>query len=305
MKYFILILSLFTCDLFAAELPELAKNTTTKKESKQERVDREAQDNISKLFLDTLDPASVLKEMMPEFIEYKDIQTSPDDVEQMGSVYAPKSMTILLPGFVYPDEVKPIATVLGGFDGESVLVGGASSRVLVSHSEIEKGKSYSILHKGFNLKGARKAWYVYHYMGSAEVDEIIDGKTAALKLHGPSVARTGDLIVPLINVERKVDLSQGVRRRFNGKAKVISLVEQNTNVAGETGFLFLDKGYDDGLVLNQILDVRRNAEVQKLKGQDNKVIASVQIVDLTATGSTAYVVLSSQEVTVGDFATNR
>jgi hypothetical protein len=291
------LLALFAFKVLA-EVPAAGPNKTP---STIEKKDKEAEENIKKLFLDTLDPAAILKDLPPKFIELKDIEGV--EFETMGNIYVEKNQTITLPGFLYRSSVDPIGTLTGGINGEEML--GPSTRILVRvEGNLEKEKHYSILRLGRVFKHPNSgSWYHYIYVGDATLTDFENKKQAVISTDSPTVTMKDDLLVPLLDTQRKLNLASGEHRPFKDRASIISLQEEDSKVAGENNIVFLDKGSRDGLVINQVLNIYPDAEIRKLKGTSSRTIGTVQIVDTTQETSTGYILKSRDIVHIGDYAT--
>ena len=259
-------------------------------------------ESIDWLFFDTLDPQQILRDYPPKFVEMKEVESTP--FETIGKYYAEERHTVKIPGIMYKDAPVLLGTVLSGYSSEEI--NGPSSRVLVDMEvPLVVNRTYSILRPGPKLKNtSSKTYYQFYYNGDAKVIDFDTKSVAVIRTSQATIARTGDILVAKLDSLKEIDFASGIiNENFSARAEILSVSEEKSHVIGHDGFVFLDKGKNDGVLLNQRLRVYLDPATHQLKGNDTSPIGEIQIVDLTDFTSTAYVVHCSQEVSVGDYAT--
>jgi len=278
-----------------------AKKDPDKKQVLPPSMDKEAEENIKRIFFKKLDPESILSDLPPKFVGLKDIESL--DYEEMSKVYDTTLTPLIIPGFVFKKEAEPLAKVLGGLIDEEIS--GPGKKILVKlegKESIEMYKKYSLLRLigTFKSEKSKGKWYHYSLVGDVYPVEFESKKRAVILTLDFTIAQPGDILVPREEAERVVDPNLGERKPINGKARVISLREDDSIVTGEGGVVFIDKGSDDGITVNQILDVYPNQEKRGVKGSSPDAIGTIQIIDTKAQSSLGYVSLCTQEIGIGD-----
>lgn len=317
MKFLSLIMILSTASLLAgapaatnSHKNEVKEKTTVpeNKESKAEvkyiepKKDIEAEENLKRVFYKKLDPASILNDTKSEFVEMEDVAPLKEEFQEMGQIYREKKFSITLPGYIFSEAPRYYAEVLHGLVGEEMQ--GPGNKIVVEASgTLDKGKVYSLLRKVKTVKSAFSGiWYHFIYVGDVELIEFEDKNRAIAFTQSNTVASKGDLLVTRISAQREIDVEKGFRKPFEGKPRIISLTEEDSTVVGEGGFVFLDKGSDSGLQINQLFNIYLDPKVHSLKGFSSTPVGTVQIIDMTSESSTGYIVRSRQDVTSGDYA---
>jgi hypothetical protein len=303
-RLFFFILSLSSVSLFAGDPVKNAK-TSNQKPTKP-ISQKEIEDNVNRLVSDKLDPNVILKETIPEFVNLQEVEPLDSDFETIGEKYSVKKQNLNVPGFLYKEKPKPLGTVLGGLSGEEML--GPSQRVLIDTKQtLKPGNLYSVLHfvkQVHDFSNKKVIWQYYNYAGDIEIIEVESGKKMIGISQEYAIVKTGDLLIPKIKTLRVLDAKKGQRKKFKDKAIITTLSDNDANVIGDGGFVFLNKGSQNGLSINQILDVYLDPTLHKMKGKSSQPIASVQVLDLTNESATAYILNCNQEITVGDFASS-
>jgi hypothetical protein len=183
---------------------------------------------------------------------------------------------------------------------------GPTDRLIVDINDgsLGLGKTYTIFHprSTFRTSNPWRKWYPYTYSGEATVVAFEAKNRAIVVTDGASMALKDDILVPKINPARTINADSRIYKPFSNRAKIITLTEDDSQVSGHGDIVFLDKGSDDGLVVNQVLKIYLDPQSRDLKGVNMKSIGTLQIIDIYPGYCTGVILDDSQEVRVGDFA---
>ncbi len=308
--WFIVLLSLFGFEL-GAQTEAPLWNRTHSVNPKHDPKEDQKSPSFETLFFNTVDPALFLKDLPTKFIGLRDVEPYAESFISVGE-YRPAhtAMKLTIPGFIYPQKVTPLGVVESGLETE-VIIGERGHALVRTEGMVEKDKVYTILRPGHVRKDAiGKKWFQYTATGTAIVRKLEKTMkkskelTAIIEVQRNSVAKAGDLIVPLLNLEREFIIKAAKRKHFPAKARVVTFTDADTEYGGENGIVYLDRGADSGLETNQLLDLYMDPVARDLVSKSPQLIGTVLIVDTTPHSSAAYVVASKFEVVVGDFATS-
>ncbi len=299
MKFFItLVLMLNTPTLSAQNKMEDKKKNSMLKISK----DLEREENIKRIFFDKLDDTSVLSSFSPDFVDMRDLEGPEDDMVTVGGFYNEMNQTRILPGFMFERPVSPVATILSGFDGEEHIPSMKSGYIKIE-TEVEINKIYSVIRYVRRVKNpdSRNRLYYYQYLGDGTIREIENRKRAVIRMNSSGYTAGGDFIVPQLYPERRFDIRLLRRKPFHDRALILGVGEDG-EMAGEGDFLFLNKGSTHGLVKNQILNIYMDPDAHDLKEKNKIPIGILQLLDVSPTVSTGYILTCQRDVRVGDYA---
>ncbi len=303
MKAFFLVFLVLTSNIAHAVSPlgwERKRPATAPKHDPKEDQKTPAYND---LFFNTRSTAPILHYNSPSFLSLEDVKPLTDEFETIGTYEEPTSLNIVLPGFLYPKRRLGFGLVSGGLQGEAIVEGGSKAMIRVIRPVVP-GESYTVLRPGRVRKDLDgKSWFPYAAAGVIDIESLEDKDRAVVVVRVGKFVRTGDLIVPLIPLERTIQLSRGERKPYEGKAHIVSL-SGGVEYAGEGQIVFLDQGSQSGLTTNQILDLFKNPEVRKSKSKQAEQVGSLIIVDLHPQSSTAFVLSSHTELHIGDYAAN-
>ncbi|MEZ4741490.1 MAG: LysM peptidoglycan-binding domain-containing protein [Bdellovibrionota bacterium] len=229
---------------------------------------------------------------------------------ESGVLFSPTNRKFTIPGFIFPEEKKPLAVVIGGTEGE-VLVGEERQALVQLDSPVSKSTTYTVLRELGEVDSLATGDFLgYHYDFVANIRIIanIDESEMAIvqateTRHG---LRAGDIIVPYISTMRTVPIENQIGSISSSDARVVGFGSAGRIMGGENQLLFIDRGATNGISNGQYFYIFSSPGASSMSDMASKLsdvklpVAVVKIVDVTPVAALGYVVKSEKEIRVGD-----
>lgn len=264
----------------------------------------EANSNIDRIFFEKLDPESILKDVYPETVDIKDIQKADEDFETYGLKYSMNQTKISIPGYLFKDQKIGLGTVMGGIDGEEIL--GPKSRIVVKvNDRLKIGSIYSVVRfvkKIKDLDNPFVYWKFHKAVGTILLKKFVshDKYVIGITLDNTAIMKD-DILIPYFETEKIMDTKLAFVEKVMKPARVVSFMMDTADYAGSGSLILINRGKNDGLKENQILNVYMDSVLRELKVPDLSPIGTVQLVEVLPSSSVAFVRNCRNELRIGDF----
>lgn len=261
--------------------------------------------DIDKLFTKTWDPATILKDLPPEFLGIENVSPLEQDISTMGDIYRRDMIKIVIPGFIFPSQPKALGTVSEGILDREIYSEGETVRI-ETRSDLKVDETYSVLRFDKEIEDEEndRVAYLYRFVAQIRVSYFLDKKqTEAMALIGASrlAMEGGDIVVPYILHEETITPGYGNPSQLENNAHVIAFSDLEVGMGGNNSLVFLDKGSDKGVMKGQILKIFPDPELRGWSVEGTfESIGNLQIIDATPAGALGYIFSAREEVTVGD-----
>lgn len=262
------------------------------------------------------EPIISVSEMMDddpvEVVGLRDIEVPGDILDGFilaGKIYEGDEVKLIVPGFLYANELDPEGTIIGGRNG------GVSSRegdlVLVDNAGgVEPGSTYTVLrYNGLvtNTETDEDVGYRYSFvahikMENALEDDAVLGRVTQTRL-GVS---PGDVVVSYRSTNRVVASPESVGSLAGANANIVGFSYAGQVIGGSGQCAFIDQGSSDGISPGMFLQVYSTPGFFTSGMGDwpmpdsYRPVGFIKIIDTTDVGSVGYIVKTLSELRVGD-----
>lgn len=213
-------------------------------------------------------------------------------------------------GFVEQGDLKASAKIVGSREEKVLLSTLDEAYVEFSKRDpLVAGERYSIYRVVSEVKapGSRQViGSIVEILGDVEVRSVGENRIAkAVIVEALNPIERGFRVGPL---RRRFSLAEPVASTQDLSAQVVAAIRP-TDLVGEAMLVFLDRGKDDGVAVgNRFLVVRRGDGIQPLLARKNKdddrfpqeILGEAQVVEVRGQTSTAMVLRSTRELSIGD-----
>ncbi len=208
-------------------------------------------------------------------------------------------------GFVSSAAVKASTSIVDSPTPRKWLADSDLVYIGQGEGEGEVGDEFTVYRDAvpvFDLRGRRKLGYHVDILGWLVVREVEgDSATAEIRMSRSEILR-GDRLIPRVFPPREVEL------KFTpgaAEGNIVFIPEGRAHVA-DGDFVYLNRGYSDGLVLGSELEVYEpgGLKAERVKGTQvmtpDRNEATLVVIDVQARTAVGYVTGSKRALQVGD-----
>lgn len=249
----------------------------------------------------------------PDFVtddELKNIDLS-QEFDDVGTFFVPTNFAVLIPAFVYEEEVTPLGIVKSGATGE--LLTGANAKVLVKAEEgggMSSGTLYTVVRPSGELKRPsdnERIGYRYDFIAQIKVTRTVGEATIGEVVLNRLGIEPGDIVMSYASVNRKVPINVGAAAPTGGGSQVLAFEDPRSVVGGNRSLVLIDKSNGDLAAGSTILMYQDTARFQSRfishKIPDlSRAVAKVHIIDSSTKVAIGMVMGNVSELYVGDYA---
>ena len=215
-------------------------------------------------------------------------------------------LSIVVPGFIYSEDIDYKGEYIGGVRGE--LLGQKGNDLLFADEEgLQVGQSYLALRyrKFVSDSEGDDVGYLYDFIASVRLtarlsdEDIYIGNVDINRLG----LQPGDVLVDYQSVKRTMNEVSFIGSTTPVSSEIVAFDQGGQVMAAQGDLLFLTA---PGLSVGQFLDVYQTFETvaaSELKGNfdgESRPIAQVRVIDVQQASALAYVVLSNDIIRLGD-----
>ena len=225
-----------------------------------------------------------------------------------GGAFVPDRMSVIIPAFIYQQEVEALGTVAGNTEGNQLLDNTAKIIIDSENAALAPGTVYSIVRASGEVEdpeSGKDAGYRYEFIGHVKVSEALPENSfiAEVVLNRLGI-QAGDTVVSFRSVKRSVPYS-ATPAQVAGY-QVLGFEQPWMEVAGIGSFVFFNSLSGGGLTTGQTISVYQvykagmRTLVTDSVGRYAEKIADVHILDQSDGVATGYIIAGSKEVRIGD-----
>lgn len=273
----------------------------------EERIFKiESSENVKHLFKIDHEQESALKHLSPDFIDFEDIQTDEENIENIGYLNTTDDIRIRLPGYLQESPIQALATVQIGFDNQEYIQPHSFALAQI-HKELDTNEEYSVLRYDRKVQYKNSGRLLHYYLYLGDVKTVYLENKAHMVLETPSTTfmKTGDILVPKLEATRTLGSKNAIVRTYEGKAKILDLKYHNATFFSQGDIIYLNKGSEEGLLNNQILDIYSDSNIFPTENTFPLPIGTLQIIETQKHSSSAIILSSHREIYAEDFAQKR
>ncbi len=225
----------------------------------------------------------------------------------VGSLFAPKDLSIEVPTFVYADEPEALAVIVGGTAGSFLLDRGQDLIVEEGDKDLAAGELYSV------LRPSRRVYhpvtddfigYRYEFIGQIKLAKRIneDLHSAAVVFNRKGI-QPGDQVLPYRSVKRRIPLQSSANRV--AESVVLGFGEPYMEIGGRGSIVVFDNR-TAGLKAGQTVKIFQNVKkastsfIASSLPDFRKMVALAYIFEQSETVALAYVLHDRFEIRIGD-----
>ena len=232
-----------------------------------------------------------------------------DTFEFVGYIDPQKESQVIIPGFVFKDEVDPVGTIKIGTEGENSP--NELSKVFFDfESAPTQNTLYSVLRpeqKVYHPKTGDFIGFRYSYVATLRVLQIDSQESLAIaKIEKQRLsAREGDVVVPYVSTQRLVSTFETTKPNAKSSSVILGFDFQEQQIANAGHFVFLE---NQSLTTGQFLPIYQiNGRIQNGIGHDKlpssefkESVGIIQVIDTSQAAALGYIISCTREVLVGD-----
>ena len=225
-----------------------------------------------------------------------------------GSIFRASSKEVIIPAFVFKEEVEALGTVVSGTSG-SFLMDKGQNLVVEKEDGLELGQTLTVVRYSDELDHPATGdtvGYRYEFVahlktleGFKEDEDLV----SASVLRNRMGVRPGDILIPFRSVKRSVPSNYSSSE--GGNHHIVGFDYPGSTIGGTGSFVFLDQNngqLEVGSAVKLFQDVRRSAlSADSLDlPETRKLVGDAYIVDNAGAVATALVLSDVSEIRTGD-----
>lgn len=225
-----------------------------------------------------------------------------------GAAFVPDRMSVIIPAFIYQQEVQALGTVVGNTEGNQLLDNTTKVIIESENAALAPGTVYSIVRASGEVEDPESgddAGYRYEFIGHIKVSEALPENSFSgdVVLNRLGI-QAGDLVVSFRSVKRSVPY-RATPAQVAGY-QVLGFEQPEMEVAGIGSFVFFNSASGGGLTTGQTISVYQvykagmRTFVTDSVGRYAEKIADVHILDQSDAVATGYIIAGVKEVRIGD-----
>ncbi|MBF0440321.1 MAG: LysM peptidoglycan-binding domain-containing protein [Oligoflexales bacterium] len=229
------------------------------------------------------------------------------DLLSWGTIYNPNFISVIIPGFIFENEIDPIGEIRGGANGK--FLGDSLDEIVVnSSSSLTNNQTYTILRKDRKIYtedgdyvGVRYDFVSHMTIVEKIAEDSYIGKVSANRLG----ARPDDILVEYLSTVRRVP-TEIPKDATKGKNSEIVAFEYPNSVLGDKGtFVFFDKlkgtlNKGDTVDIYQRLNKMPAPFLTDPLPDKSRKVGTAYIIDDSGSASIGYVINNESEIRLFD-----
>jgi hypothetical protein len=281
------------------------------------------QDDLIPIDSSTLDPSSLAEAPLPDISEKlgvinptlvvgpEGVDPFPGDITVLDYSVSVQSRPVVLPGFVYSEELQPLATTLGSVDEGAP--DSSIHRVIFELDEdgsIQTGQIYTALRETEALENTitdNFVGYRYEFVANIKVEKILLEEGVGYgNLHShQQLIMPGDIIVPYLSTTRTAPSSISPSLGTNADTAIVGLASEKFQLASDDTFVFLDNTASQ-LSVGQIINIYQSWDnfggriAAEYLSKDSRRIGQAYIIEASAPAAVGLLFNTLSPGSIGD-----